>query len=387
MIKLIKSTFLREAETKEKLINFLRKTSIFSMSKECQKFEKAFAKKQGRKFAVFTNSGSSANLLLIRSLLNLAHLKKGDKVGVSTLTWSTNVMPVIELDLKPVFIDCELQTLNVSPAIFQKYLQGLKAFFLTNVLGFSDKIDEIQKICEKNKIIFIEDNCESLGSKVKGKLLGNFSLASTFSFFVGHHVSTIEGGMICTDDEELFKALLMARAHGWDRNLSNIHQKQLRKQYNIQPFLAKYTFYDLAYNIRPTEINGFLGNTQLLYWDWIIKRRFRNFKIFHKKIEKNDDFIALKINHMDIVSNFAMPVVCKSEEIFQKYKNKFEKADVEIRPIIAGDITLHPFFKKYVTKNYICKNAKFVYKHGFYFPNNPELTDEEVNFMARLLIK
>src|SRR3990167_10861047 len=197
MIKLIKSSFYNEAETKQRLVEFISRAEILSMGTECKKFEKAFAEKQQRKHAVFVSSGSSANLLLIQALLNLGKLNKGDVVGVSSLTWATNVMPIIELGLTPLAIDCEVNTLNISPEKLNSAIPKINALFLTNVLGFSDRIDKIKEICREKNIIFLEDNCESLGSQVNGNLLGNFGLASTFSFFVGHHMSTIEGGMIC----------------------------------------------------------------------------------------------------------------------------------------------------------------------------------------------
>ncbi len=387
MIKLIKSTFYKEEETKKKLAEFILKTDILSMSAECKKFEESFAKKQGRKFAVFVNSGSSANLVLIQALLNLGKLKKGDKVGVSALTWATNIMPLIQLGLEPVAIDCEISTLNISPAVLKDYADDLKGLFLTNVLGFCDNIQEIKNICSKNNILFIEDNCESLGSKVSSELLGNFGLASTFSFFVGHHLSTVEGGMICADDEELYHKMLKARAHGWDRNLPAEKKEQLKKQHQVEDFYTRYTFYDLAYNVRPTEIQGFLGNIQLQYWDEIVQKRQDNFNIFQEVVSKNNDFFALNVDHMDLVSNFAIPVVCKHEKLFIKYKEKFESNDVEIRPIIAGDITKQPFYRKYLAEkdSKFCKNADFIHKNGFYFGNNPEMEGEEIKLLCGLL--
>jgi CDP-6-deoxy-D-xylo-4-hexulose-3-dehydrase len=384
MIKLIKSTFYHEAETKEKLIDFIRSAEILSMSDECKKFETAFTRKQGRKFAVLVNSGSSANLLLVQALLNLGKLKKGDKVGISALTWATNVMPLIQLGLEPVAIDCELNTLNVSSRTLEPYLSSIKALFLTNVLGFSSDIDNIQRLCSDKNIIFLEDNCESLGSRVGGHNLGNFGLASTFSFFVGHHLSLIEGGLVCTDDEDLYNALLLARAHSWDRNLPMNTQRAIRQENNIDDFFARYTFYDLGYNLRPTEITGFLGNTQLPYWDEIVKIRVSNFTTFHNAISVNDDFIPLAVSHMELVSNFAMPVLCRDNDKFIKYRKKFE-GQVEIRPIIAGDITKHPFWSKYVSKSYVCPNASFIHNNGFYFANNPELVKEEVDLLCSLL--
>ncbi len=387
MIKLMKSSFYKETETKRKLAKFILSADIFSMNEQCKKFENNFSKKQERKYSIFVSSGSMANLILIQSLLNLGRLKKADKIGVSSLTWATNIMPIIQLGLIPVMIDCNVKTLNISPLELKKHIKDIKALFLTNVLGFSDDIQEIKKICNINNILFIEDNCESLGSKVNNKLLGNFSLASTFSFFVGHHMSTIEGGMICTDDEQLYESLVMTRAHGWDRNLSPKIQSKLRADFNIEPFYSKYVFYDLAYNGRPNEINGLIGNEQIKYWDKIVSKREKNYLKFAKIVNTNPDFISLEFNHMSLISNFAMPILCINTELAEKYREKFIKNNVEIRPIIAGDISVQPFYKKYVKSNYNCLNAQFIHKNGFYFGNNPELTNEELSILCNLLKK
>lgn len=383
-IKLIKSAFMDEVETRKKLAEFVLNTEFFSMSKECKKFEETFAKKQERKYAVFVNSGSSANLVLIQALLNLGKLKKGDRVGISSITWSTNVMPLLQLGLVPVAIDCEFSSLNVSPKTIEKEINGLQGLFLTNVLGFADDIAAIKKMCAEKNVIFIEDNCESLGSKADGVFLGNFGLASTFSFFVGHHLSTLEGGMICTDDEELYHMCIMARAHGWDRNLPEAQRNELRAAVEIDPFYALYTFFDLGYNVRPTELNGFLGNIQIAYWDEIVENREKNFRILDGAIRTNPDFIPLELEHMSTISNFAVPALCKTKDLFNKYKKKFQDAGVEIRPIIAGNIVAQPFYKKYVRGGNACPNASFIHENGFYCGNNPELTTEELSVLGKL---
>jgi CDP-6-deoxy-D-xylo-4-hexulose-3-dehydrase len=386
MIKLIKSSFYNEEETKKNLVEFILKAQIFSMNQQCSEFEKRFAEKQKRKYAVYVNSGSSANLVLIQSLLNLGILKKGDRVGFSALTWATNIMPLIQLGLVPVAIDCEVETLNVSPNTLKQKINEIDALFLTNVLGLSDDIVGVANLCAENGIPIYEDNCEALGSVVGGRLLGNFGEASTFSFFVGHHISTIEGGMVCTDSDELYEMLLMVRAHGWDRNMTSEAQAKMRTINKVNEFFSKYTFYDLGYNVRPTEIQGFIGNSQIGFWDEIVQKRQENFRAFEEGVVKNDDFFDLKTGHMDIVSNFAMPIICKNEALFNKYKKRFEENNVEIRPIIAGDMTKQVFYKKYVGGEG-CRNASFVHANGFYFGNNPELTNEEVNLLASLLEK
>ncbi|MEK7087622.1 MAG: DegT/DnrJ/EryC1/StrS family aminotransferase [Patescibacteria group bacterium] len=386
MIKLIKSSFYNEEKTKKDLAEFILRADIFSMGEQCKEFEKRFSEKQRRKFAVFVNSGSSANLILIQSLLNLGILKKGDKVGFSALTWATNVMPIIQLGLIPIPIDCEKETLNVSVNTLEKKIGDIDALFITNVLGLSDRIGEIRNLCDEKNIPFFEDNCEALGSRAEGRLLGNFGSASTFSFFVGHHISTIEGGMVCTDDEAIYEMLTMVRAHGWDRNLSETSQKKLRQKHAVDDFFAKYTFYDLGYNVRPTEIQGFIGNVQIGYWDEIVEKRHKNFKIFESIVNGNNDFLPFSTLHMELVSNFAMPVICGDIDIFNKYKNRFEVNDIEVRPIIAGDMTKQVFFNKYA-KGDKCVNAAFAHAHGFYFGNNPELTNEEIGLLTELLKK
>ncbi|MEK7087209.1 MAG: DegT/DnrJ/EryC1/StrS family aminotransferase, partial [Patescibacteria group bacterium] len=306
MIKLIKSTFYKEQETKNALCKFIQKSQYLSIGKECKKFENKFASWQGRKYCVMVNSGSSANLAVVQALLNLGNLKKGDYVGFSAVTWSTNVMPLIQLGLKAVPIDIELDTLNVSS---KKLIEKLKKFpikmlFLTNLLGFCDDIDEIKKVCDKKEIILIEDNCESLGTVYKGRKLGNFGLASTVSFYVGHHLSTIEGGAICTDNVEFETMLQMVRAHGWDRNLTERKQLKIRVEHNVNStFYSRYTFYDLGYNFRTTEINGFIGNTQMKYIDEIINKRKNNFLKIATSIYKNiNRYYPIKYDHIDFIS-------------------------------------------------------------------------------------
>ena len=216
-IRLIKSTFYKELATKKALNNFILDSSKLSMGEQCLKFENDFAKFHDCKYGVLVNSGSSANLLLIQALLILGKLKKGDKIGISGLTWSTNVMPLIQLGLVPIPIDVNRNTLNVNlEALKHVYKENrLKGFFITNLLGFCSNLNEIESFCKNENILLLEDNCESLGSKHANKLLGTFGIASTSSFFVGHHLSTIEGGIVITNDEELNDALLIARAHGF----------------------------------------------------------------------------------------------------------------------------------------------------------------------------
>lgn len=384
-IPLMRSTFFDEAHTRERLAEFVRSAPRLSMGERCAGFEQEFAAYQERKHAVLVSNGSAANLALIQALLNLGRLRKGDMVGVSAVTWATNVMPLMQLGLTPVAVDCSADHLNVTSEFLRERIKGLKGFFLTNALGFCGDIDVVRDLCAQEGVLFIEDNCESLGTRYKGTLLGNFGLASTSSFFVGHHMSTIEGGMIATDDEELYHMLLMVRSHGWDRALPREKQQILRDANGVDEFHSKYSFYESAYNVRPTEITGFLGSLQLPMLEESIAVRQENFRRFHAAaLTREDLYHPLKVDHIERISNFAMPVVCRSPEILRACIERFERAGVEIRPIIAGDITQHAFWRKELPPAR-CEGAGLIHQNGFYFPNNPDIMPEEVQLLCGLL--
>lgn len=390
MIKLIKSTFYNERETKRALCSFISSAEHLSFGKECESFEKSFSKWQKRKYCISLNSGSSANLAIVQALLNLNKIKRGDKVGFSALTWSTNVMPLIQLGLQPIPVDIEIDTLNVSSRTLEIILKKhrLKMLFLTDLLGFCSDIDAIKTICDRNKIILIEDACEALGSVYKGKKLGNFGLASTFSFYVGHHMSTIEGGMIATDNERLATMIKLVRAHGWDRNLTESRQVAIRNKFKINSrFYSRYTFYAPGYNLRPTEITGFIGNFQMQYLNELIAKRRENFLSLARVLyQRTDRYYPIRFEHLDLVSNFAVPIICKTRAIRDELVERCKDV-VEIRPIVGGDMTRQPFYVKHMRKyaNILGDScARLAHEQGLYFGNNPELTKKELDQLVEI---
>ena len=390
MIPLMKHALLRESETREALAQFIRSADRLTMSEQCRSFEEAFAAKQGRNHAVLVNSGSSANLLLMQALKNTGRLKTGDRVGFSALTWSTNVMPIIQLGLEPVPIDCEVNTLNVSSSTLLDRLEevDLRAFFITNVLGFAGDLERIQQLCDERGIILLEDNCESLGTEMPQTKTGNFGIAASFSFFVAHHMSTIEGGMLVTDDLELDTMFRIARANGWDRNLSAVDQVRLRELHGVSSELyAKYQFYDLGFNFRPTEITGFLGLQQLALLDENILARRRHYEEIEKVVMSHPNFIGIDRRHIKSLSPFAMPFICKNKELFRKYTMAFAGAGIEIRPMIAGNMQMQPFYRKYVATVYALPNTEFIHECAFYAGNYPELTHADLDTFLSCLLR
>ena len=388
-VPLMRNAFLNEAETKQRLADFIRDAEMFSMGKECAKFEKKFAEWQGCKHALLFNSGGSANLALLQSLKSLGRLKEGDKVGFSSLTWSTNVMPIIQMGMVPVPVDVDKKTANVMSWNLLERLKetDLQAFFATNVLGYAGDLAEIKRICAERGIVFIEDNCEGLGGRIAGDRFGNFGLGSTFSFFVAHHMSTIEGGMFCTNDDELCRMMKITRANGWDRNVLPEEQERMRAPYKINPFFAKYSFYNLAFNFRPTEITGFLGQEQMQYLDENIKKRLANHAQFDAAICSNDDLIHIEWDHIDSISPFGLIVLCKTPELRDKYLKRFMDNEIEVRPVIAGNMQNQPFYKNYVKELYDLPNTDSYNNCGFYCGNYPEMTKEDVGLICSCLSK
>jgi len=388
MIPLMKNAFINEYETKKALADFIMRSSRLSMDVECLTFERKFSDYQGRLDSVLFNSGGSANLAILQALKNLDLLHSGDHVGFSALTWSTNTMPIIQMGFRPVPIDCDLKTLNVSSKNILDRIKEvpLKALFITNVLGFTGDLNLIRDLCLEQGIILLEDNCESLGSELPEGRAGNFGMAASFSFFVAHHMSTIEGGMVCTDDEELSEMLRIVRANGWDRNLKPAQQNRLRKQYNVQSdFDAKYTFYDLGFNMRPTEITGYLGQLQLEYLERNILARQSNYIQVETAVKANENFIHLERSHLSRVSSFAMPFVCKTPALREKYLHRFSGAGIEVRPMIAGNMQRQPFYRKYVPETYALHSTDHIHDSGFYCGNYPDLSEIDINTIISCL--
>lgn len=386
----MKSAFLHEDETKKALTDFIMQAKRLSMDIKCREFENAFAKKQGVKHAILFNSGGSANLAILQSAKNLGLLKDGDKIGFSALTWSTNVMPIIQLGMKPVTIDCSSSTLNSMSNNLLETIRDhkIRAFFITNVLGFSGDLAEIKKVCTEHDILLLEDNCESLGTELPEGKTGSFGVASSFSFFVAHHMSTIEGGMAITNNDNYAEMLRIVRANGWDRNLEPSQQEKWRKTYGVESeFYSKYTFYDLAFNLRPTEITGFLGLYQLQFLDANLKKREENHRRLEKKLQENPDFVMLDRSHIKKFSPFAFAVVCKTPELKEKYLTRFVEAGIEVRPMIAGNMQKQPFYKKYVEDIIDLPGADFLHDNAFYCGNYPELSENDLETISNCLIK
>lgn len=378
-IPLMRNTFLNETDAKDRLCSFIQSADRLSMGEQVATFESQFAQWQGRSFCTMVNSGSSANLVLLQALLNMGILREKDRIGVSAVTWATNVMPIIQLGMVPVLVDVDTETLNVSVDTL-KSVPDLRCIFLTHLLGFSSDVSAIERYCKENDILLLEDTCESLGARYKDTRLGNFGLAATFSTFVGHHMSTIEGGMIVTNNLELNTMIRMVRAHGWDRNVSSDVQSSLRKTWSVSDFYAPYTFYTLGYNVRPTELQGVLGQHQLTCIEEANRIRADMYRYIRTTVSENPD---ISLPNQDTPA-FAIPVVCASSSIRDRCIARCKELGIEIRPLVAGNMAHQPFFKTFYDGRPL-PGADRLHKCAFYMPNHPDITDAERNDLCKAL--
>jgi len=370
-IKLVKDTI--SSDELSMLIEWLKTNPKLTKGDLTIQFEKKWSNWLGKKYSVFVNSGSSANLAAIYSLI-LSKKLKNNKIVVPSVSWVTTVSPAIQLGLEPIMCDCDINNLGLNIDHLKKIIkeENPASIILVHVLGFPNHMDEIIDLCNENNILLIEDTCESIGSEYKNKKLGTFGDLSTFSFYYGHHISTIEGGMICTDDENLYHLLLSIRSHGWDRDLPKEKQNELRNKYNINEFNSLYTFYYPGFNIRSTDLQAFLGINQIDRLEEIITNRYKNYLIYQKNI-KNTEW---KINPIkdSYISNFCYPIINKNVE---KIAKELINNNIECRPLICGSINEHPFWYERYNKQ-ILPIASNVHKFGMYLPNNHEMTESEI---------
>lgn len=354
------------------LIEWLNTKPKLTKGQLTKQFENEWSQWNNIKYSIYVNSGSSANLLAAYALLLSGRLRN-KKVVVPAVSWVTTIAPFIQFGYEPIMCDCNLQNYGLDLEHLKKIVIEEKPAIIVavNVLGFANDYLEIRHICKENNIILVEDSCESIGTIYDNKKTGTFGDISTFSFYFGHHLSTIEGGMVCTQDEELRDLITSIRSHGWDRDLQESVKHKLRKENNVEPFKGLYTFYYPGFNCRSTDLQAFLGLKQMEKADKIVKKREKNFYLYNKNIKLEH---KVNLENHQLVSNFTFPIISKNIE---KLVIELEKNGIETRPLICGSIGNQPFWVKRYGKTYL-KNAEIVDKFGIYLPNNPTMTKEEI---------
>lgn len=367
-----------------KAINRVIKSDMFSMGNEVKNFELNFAKKMNVKYAVMSNSGSSANLLAIAALVYSKKLLPGDEVIVPAVSWSTTFFPLYQLNLKIKFIDIDKYTLNMDLTKLEAAITvKTKAIFVVNLLGNPNNYNALNEICNKYKLILIEDNCESLGAKYAGKNLGTFGLLGTYSTFYSHHICTMEGGVTVTNDEELYHFLLCIRAHGWTRNLpygSKLYER------SSDDFYESFNFIMPGFNLRPIEMEGAIGLEQLKKLDSIVYQRRENAKYFIKMIK---EFKGIRIQEEIDQSSwfgFAMILEGKNKGRRTKLVESLKKNNIEVRPIVAGNFTRSKAidYMDYSIEGELT-NADEIHENGFFIGNHSKSNIQEIDYFINVL--
>lgn len=367
-------------------INDVIESGMYSMSKNVAEYEKKFAEYVGSEHAVMVSSGSAANLLGIAALVYAGILPRGSEVIVPAVSWSTTFSPLEQFGMKLVFVDIDRDTLNISTDKIEKAISpDTKMIFAVNLLGNPNYFDELKKICENHNLILAEDNCESLGARYKGKALGTIGLFGTYSTFYSHHMCTMEGGVIVTDDKTLYEYMLAIRAHGWTRNLpadSTIYQKK------DDLFYESFNFIVPGFNLRPLEMEGAIGLKQLQKIDGMLENRRTNAAYFKERMKEFPEIRLQKEVEQSSWFGFSMVLTGGLAGKRDELVKALTDAHIECRPIVAGNFTRNTIIKYMdyrIPEELI--NADAVHYQGLFIGNHSQSNCVQIDYFIEILHK
>lgn len=372
----------KELEAIQSVIN----RDMFTMGESVASFEKDFCKFVDSKYAVMVSSGSTANLIATAALFYTKNpkLKRGDEVIVPAVSWSTTYYPLYQYGLKLKFVDIDLETLNYDlDALKEAITENTKMIMVVNLLGNPNDFDCINEIIKDKDIIILEDNCESMGAEYKGKQAGTFGIMGTFSTFFSHHMATMEGGFVVTDDEELYHILLSLRAHGWTRNLPKENKVCTKSD---DWFTESFRFVLPGYNVRPVEMSGAIGIEQLKKLPNFLAKRRENAKLFVELFSNHPDFIIQK----DICNSswFGFSLIIKPTSKLKRVDvvKKLMDAKIDCRPIVTGNFTKNDVMKYFDYEIHDeLKNADYLHENGLFVGNHQIGLENEIKYLAEVL--
>jgi len=382
---LMRNNFLRE--DLDAVIEYLKRDDpILTNGSNVQAFEEEWSEWLGVKYSVFVNSGSSANLLTM-AILKIRY-PSGGEVIVPTLTWISDISSVIQNGFTPVFVDTDPHSLAMdNKQVLSKITGRTRAVFLTHVQGFDGLTDELIDQLKLKNIPLIEDVCESHGATHNGQKTGSIGWISNFSFFYAHHMTTIEGGMVCTNDEEVYQKLRMLRSHGMVResNDPELHEAYQKAYPDLNP---DFIFSFPAYNFRNNEIGGILGLSQLKRLDSIVERRTENLKRFINQLDSSKYRTDFKLEGS---SNYAFNIILKKpdNDFISRLMAKMDESGIEYRRGSAGggNQTRQPYIKEILPENAYLSFTETEHIHffGFYIGNFPDLIDHEIDEICSII--
>ena len=366
-----------------KMAKFILTTSRLTNGPRVRQFEKEWSEWVGTDHSLYVGNGSLANFLLVAAMKEYCGLKDGDKVLVPGTTWMTNVAPIIQNGFEPIFCDINLDNYSFDRDELKYVAQqhpDIKVVFITHLVGLSSDVEYVKEIFPN--ALILEDVCESHGVEgPDGKKRGTHSLGSTFSFYFGHHITTIEGGMICTDNPELQDLMRIKRSHGMSRE--SIHaEKYAQENPHIDP---AFLFVTDGYNFRNHEVCAVLGSSQLKKLDRNVKIRRDNYDWWLEQSQTLSHKYYLPESQAGN-SSFSFPLICREKENAQKLKQVFKKEGIEYRPVISGNLLYHPAFRQYK----LCTerenpNVNTLHNHGLYVGNSQFVDLDKLNLLVRLM--
>lgn len=366
------------------LIEWLKTYPRLTKGELTLQFERKWSDWVGKKYSVFCNSGSSANLLMYYALL-LSGVLKNKKIIVPSVGWVTTIAPAIQLDFEPIMCEADQDTfgldLNHLEELLKKYNPGV--VIMVQVLGVPHKMDELLALKEKYGFILLEDACAAMGASYHGKKVGSFGDMSSASLYFGHQISTIEGGLVSTDNKVFNDALLMARSHGWGKDLDKETRDRLVEKHGIDDFHSPFVFYEPGFNLRSTDLNAFLGIRQIDKMSWLISRRGENHAIYKKLL--GDHFYSQKAPDNSTICSIHFGALAKDNEERRKVVEALEENGIETRIFSAGNLGLHPFwYNRYGKASF--PMADRIHHTGFFLPNNPSLTPRDIEFISDVVL-
>lgn len=347
--------------------------------------EKRWADYIGTKYAVFNNSGSSANLLMIYTALMCGRIQN-KKIAVPSVGWVTTIAPAIQFGLEPIMIGADPKTFGMDLDQLEKLCQGPDrpdAVIFVQVLGVPHYREKLLALKEEYGFCLLEDACAALGASYSnGDKVGTVGDMSSFSFYFGHQLSTIEGGMVNTDDEELYEALLMLRSHGWTKDLNKTSRKAMVEKHGIDDFHKPFTFFVPGFNLRATDLQAFIGLRQIEKANWVSQRRNEN----HLRYAKN---LNGKVKYQDwgddVPVSISFGALADSNQRRKEIVSRLVENGVETRIFSAGNLGLHPFWTN-LYPQFDDEVSNRIHTSGFFLPNYPELTPEEVDHICAIVM-
>ena len=361
-----------------KMAYFTLTAKKFTNGEKVKQFEQEWNKWLGSRHSLYVSSGSTANFLLVASVKELFGLKAGDKVLLPACTWVTNVAPIIQLGLEPVFVDINLDNFSFNIEQLKKIRnkKDIKMIFVTHLLGFAGNHNELRNMFPS--ALIIDDVCESHGCEYNGDKVGKKSLGATYSFYFGHHMSTIEGGMVSTNSGDLYDIMRMKRGHGMARESRNFESYA----HSYPDIDKQFLFMTDGYNFRNHEIPAVLGLNQLKRLDSMIGRRRQNYQSFVNIINQFPKiFYPLQDNPGN--SSFCLPFVCRETTTMIRLKKLFTKCGIEYRPIVSGNLLRQPFLKDYTLKD--STNVDLLHDNGVYIGNSHFVGSAQLETLNRIL--